>query len=96
MPNNLIVNKNDVTLATIANVDDCHTLYSSVGIDIRGSVTEHRWDNEILKSLDAIEKHVAVLYRNRELEDRHPRLKEMADEYYRELEKLKTWERVSK
>jgi hypothetical protein len=97
MPNKLTINKNDVTLSSVLNIDP-HTLYHT-GAITHGSLSSavYRSAEELIcERLDAIESHLGVLSRERILESRFPRLKEIADEYYRELEKLKTWERISK
>ncbi len=93
MPNKLTINKNDVTLSSVLNIDP-HTLYHTHGS--LSSAVYRSSEELICERLDAIESHLGVLSRERILESRFPRLKEIADEYYRELEKLKTWERISK
>jgi hypothetical protein len=95
MPNKLTITKGDVTLTSVLNIEP-HTLYHT-GAITHGSVATYRSSEELIcERLAAIESHLGVMSRERELERRFPRLKEIADEYYHELEKLKTWERISK
>ena len=62
---------------------------SPAGLSVRGTVTINGKDLE--QRLETIEKVLGIPERDVELEEKHPRLRKMYEDYINELSKYRTW-----
>jgi hypothetical protein len=67
-------------------------LEKAATLDVQGSVKINGIDLE--ERLNVIEKVLQIPTRDVTMENKHPKLKELYEQYVHELEKYKTWERI--
>ena len=88
---NFVAN-NGKSLMTIPHGEDKVILEDRATLEIKGSVKINGVDLE--DRLKTIEKVLLIPERDVILEQKHPKLKKLYDEYINELEKYRTWERI--
>lgn len=80
-------------LMTIPHGEDKIIVEEKAALEVKGSVVINGLDLE--ERLKTIEKVLAIPERDLTLESKHPKLKELYDEYIRTLAKYRTWEALS-
>jgi hypothetical protein len=83
-------NGNGAAVMSIPYGEDKVVIEKSAALEIKGKVIINGVDlNERLRTIETV---LAIPERDTELEAKHPKLKELYDEYINALAKYKTWE----
>ena len=91
-PNSTFQNSNGQAIMTIPHGESKVILDEKATLDVKGNVKINGLDLE--ERLTTIEKVLNIPQRDVILETKYPKLKQLHDEYMRELEKYKTFERL--
>lgn len=83
----------NTTIMSIPHGEDKLVLEETATLEVKGTVKINGVDLE--ERLNTIEKVLQIPTRDVTMEDKHPRLKSLYQEYMHELEKYKTWDRLN-
>jgi hypothetical protein len=91
-PNTHFSSSNGQTIMTIPHGEEKIVLEETATLDVKGTVKINGQDLE--KRLSTIEQVLQIPTRDIIMEQKHPKLAELYNQYMHELEKYKTWERI--
>lgn len=91
-PNNQFSSSTGNTILSIPFGEDKVILNETATLDVQGSVRINGIDLD--ERLKTIEKVLCIPQRDATLEAKHPKLKQLYEQYMHELEKYQTWERI--
>ena len=90
--NSSITNANGSPMITAVAGEDVVRVEEKATLDVKGKVKINGEDLE--ERLERIEQVLCIPTRDVTMEDKHPKLKKLYEEYMRELAKYKTWDRI--
>jgi hypothetical protein len=91
-PNAHFQNSNGDTLMTIPHGQKSIVLEEKATLEVNGTI---KMNGELLhERLERIEKVLHIPVRDVTMEEKHPKLKKLFEEYMHELEKYRTWDRL--
>ena len=90
--NSSITNSNGTPMITTVAGEDIVRVEEKATLDVKGKVRINGEDLE--ERLERIEQVLSIPTRDVTMENKHPKLRKIYEEYMRELEKYKTWDRV--
>lgn len=93
-PNSRFTSSNNKAIMTIPHGEEKVVLEKEATLEVKGNVKINGVDLE--DRLKVIETVLNIPTRDTELEEKYPKLKLLYEEYMKELEKYKTWERIKR
>ena len=90
--NSSITNGNGTPMITAVAGEDIVRVEEKATLEVKGKVKINGEDLE--ERLERIEQVLSIPTRDVTMEDKHPKLRKIYEEYMRELAKYKTWDRI--
>jgi hypothetical protein len=91
-PNTNFSSTNGTAVMTIPFGEDKVRIEKSATLEIKGNVVINGMDLD--ERLKTIEQVLCIPQRDVTMETKHPKLKQLYEQYMHELEKYKTWDRI--
>lgn len=90
--NTSLTNNKGKAVLTIPADGDTVQIENDATLEVKGKIKVNGVDLE--ERLGVIEQVLNIPTRDVAMEDKHPKLKQLYEQYMRELEKYKTWDRI--